>query len=354
MGRATGHPLLELTRARILETVREPEAVFWVFVFPVILALVLGIAFRGPGDEAPRVVLTGPGAEALAARLGGAPGAPAATWTRAGEAEAAAAARKGKADLVVRVGEAAAGPPPVVFRFDPSRPGARAARLEAESAIQAAFGRADPVPATEEIVSERGGRYIDFLIPGLIGLNVMGSCLWGMGYAIVDDRRRKLLKRFAVTPLVRSHFLLAYALSRLVFLAAQVALLAFFGAVAFGVRIQGSVLWLAAAALAGTLAFSGLALLISCRTENTETASGWMNFVQLPMWLLSGSFFSYERFPEALHPFIRLLPLTALNDALRAVANEGAGPRAIAAPLALLCGWGLASFAVALRLFRWQ
>ena len=343
------YPLLELTRARMLEFVRDPAAIFWVFGFPVLLAVVLGIAFRGEAPTTPRVAITGAGAHDVAARLGA-----------SGKIEILAAAqprealRLGHVDLLVIAGRSVAGAPEIEYRFDPTRPGARSARALVDDLLQRSYGRKDAAVARDSHFSEPGGRYIDFLLPGLIGLNVMGSCMWGMGYTIVDSRRRKLLKRFAVTPMNRAHFQLSFILSRLVFLVVEIAVIVAFGWIAFGVRVHGSVVALGAVALLATMAFSGLALLVASRTESTEVAAGWMNFVQLPMWLFSGAFFDYSRFPGAAQPLIRALPLTAFNDAARAIVNEGASFVAVLPQALILAAWGGVSFVLAMKLFRWQ
>ncbi len=348
------HPLVELTRARLLEFVREPEAVFWVFVFPVLLAVALGVAFRTRPPERLRaaVVRTGAAAERLASLLAASPDLALSFVTLD---EAARALRTGKADVVVE-GSAATGDGAlaVTYRFDTTRPEGRAARLAVDDALQRALGRPDRLTAREERVAQPGNRYIDFLIPGLVGLNLMGSGMWGLGFAVVQARTRKLLKRFAATPMRRSHYLLSFMLSRLVGLVLEVAVVVGFGWLLFGVAVRGSLLSLAVVSLLGSLTFAGIGLLVAARPTTIEGVSGWMNLVQLPMWLLSGSFFSYERFPAAAHPFIRALPLTALNDALRAVINEGAPLAASWQAAAVMVAWGAVSFALALRLFRWQ
>jgi len=344
-------PLVELTRARLLEFVREPEAVFWVFVFPVLLAVALGIAFRAkPGDSVRiAVIADAPGQERVAGLL---THAPRVSVTTLNAHAAAAALHAGNVDLVLEV--AAATPPRVIYRFDPTRSEARAARLAVDDALQRALGRSDPVAVRDEYVSEPGGRYIDFLIPGLVGLNLMGSGMWGLGFAVVQARTRKLLKRFAATPMRRSHYLLSFFLSRLAWLVLEVAAVVGAGWVLFGVAVRGSLGALAVVALLGAMAFAGLGLLVAARPRTIEGVSGWMNFVQLPMWLLSGTFFSYARFPAAVQPFIRALPLTALNDSLRAVINRGVPLHACGVEIAVMVAWGGASFALALRLFRWQ
>jgi ABC-type multidrug transport system permease subunit len=348
------HPLVELTRARLLEFAREPEAVFWVFIFPVLLAVALGIAFRAkPAERLHAAILsTSPAAGRLTTLL-----------TPSGDlmvtvvtpGEAAQALRSGKVDVVVDGATPDGGAPlAVTYRYDTTRPEGRAARLAVDDALQRALGRPDRLSTRDERVAQPGNRYIDFLIPGLVGLNLMGSGMWGLGFAVVQARTRKLLKRFAATPMRRSHYLLSFMLSRLVGLVLEVAVVLGFGWLLFGVAVRGSILDLAVVSLLGSLTFAGVGLLVAARPRTIEGVSGWMNLVQLPMWLLSGSFFSYERFPKVAYPFIRALPLTALNDALRAVINDGTPLVANWQAVAVMTAWGAVSFVLALRLFRWQ
>jgi ABC-2 type transport system permease protein len=339
-------PLWELTVARTKEFAREPEAVFWVFVFPLLLALTLGLAFREkPPDRMPVGVADGPAAGGLVAALSRSPGLLARVYTLEAGRDAL---RRGRISLLVEEG----GPP--VYRFDPTRPDARAARLEVDDALQRAAGRVDTLTARDEHVKEVGSRYIDFLIPGLLGMNLMGTGMWGVGFVIVNARSRKILKRLIATPMRKSDYLLAQMLYRLAFLFVEVAVLVAFGWLAFGVAVRGSITLLVSVSVVGGIAFSGLGLLVASRARTIEAVSGWMNLVMLPMWLLSGVFFSYERFPDAAQPFIKALPLTALNDALRAVITQGASLGAVSGQVAVLAVWGLVSFTVALRIFRWQ
>jgi ABC transporter DrrB family efflux protein len=341
-------PLLELTRAHLLELVREPGVLFWVFGFPILLAIGLGIAFRSRPPEAARVAVIGadPAAASRAASaLAASPDLEAEVLSSTAAFEAL---EQTKVALVVEVrGSTAA------YHFDPLQPESRLARLAAAGALERAAGRADRMGAIDLPVEERGRRYIDFLLPGLLGLNLMGSSMWGIGFAVVDARSRKLMKRFAATPMRRWAYLASFIFSRAILLIFEVAALVTFGALAFDVRIQGSLFDLGVLAAAGAASFAGLALLIAARPSRPEVASGWMNFAMMPMWILSGALFSYQRFPEALHPFLRALPLTALNDALRAVVNDGASIFALGSQLVVLAIWGAASFALALRWFRW-
>jgi len=152
----------------------------------------------------------------------------------------------------------------------------------------------------------------------------------------------------------RSHYLLGFILSRLVFLFVEVIALVGFGRLMFGVGVRGSVLGLAAITILGALAFAGMGLLVASRARTIEGVSGLMNLVMLPMWILSGTFFSYARFPDAMIPFVKALPLTALNDALRAVMIDGTALTGLGAPLAIVVAWGAVSFVVALKIFRWR
>jgi ABC-type multidrug transport system permease subunit len=344
------HPLIELTLARMREFWREPEAVFWVFVFPVLLAWALGIAFRNAAPERVRVAIErGQASEEIAAALSDRAQIRAAILS---PEEAAAALRTGKVDLVIRASRAS--DLAVYYRYDPTRPESKLARLIVADAIERARGRRDLVAWRDEQVTEPGARYIDFLVPGLVGLNLMGSGMWGLGFAIVQARVKKLLKRFAATPMKRSDYLLSFVLSRLIFLALEVVAVIGFARLAFGFSVRGAIFDLAVVSILGAMTFAGLGLLVAARTRTIEGVSGLMNLVMLPMWLLSGTFFSYERFPRFLHPAIRALPLTALNDSLRAIANQGATLLSCSAEIGVMLFWGGISFAIALRIFRWQ
>jgi ABC-type multidrug transport system permease subunit len=342
----TPRPLVELTRARIREFLREPEAVFWVFAFPVLMALALGVAFRSERSQESVVgVLRGPGAADTVRILSAVPS------VRVHEVapeEAAADLRNGRVSLLVVPGQ------PPVYRFDPARPESRLARLVTDAALQRAAGRADAWQAREETVVAPGSRYIDWLLPGLLGMNIMGTGLWSVGFSVVVARTRKLLKRLMATPMSRGAYLASHLLGRLMFLVLEVAALLLFGRLAFGVRPAGSLLVVAALALLGALAFSGLGLLVASRARTIEAVSGLMNVVMLPMWLLSGVFFASSHFPDVAQPFIQALPLTALNDALRAVMLEGKGLPAVAGESAILAAWGGISFVLAVKLFRWR
>jgi ABC-type polysaccharide/polyol phosphate export permease len=338
-------PLWQLTLSRFREQLRQPEVLFWVFAFPLLLAVALGLAFRNRPPDVTRVAIeAAPGADSLAALFATGRGVRA---TVLPPARAAEQLRKGGVALVVVPGD------PLVYRYDSTRAESRTARLAADDALQRALGRRDLRAVTDQEVMEKGSRYIDFLIPGLLGLNLMGTGMWGMGYAVVDARKRRLIKRLLASPMRRSEYLMSFILARLAMLAPEVVLLLGFGAVVFGVPFRGSVLAVAALVLIGAMCFAGLGLLTASRARTIEMVSGLMNLIMMPMWILSGVFFSSANFPAVMQPLIKVLPLTALNDALRAVIIDGAPLAAVAGPTAVCAAWGVVSFGVALKIFRW-
>jgi ABC-type multidrug transport system permease subunit len=341
-------PLWQLTHARMMGFLREPEALFWVFAFPLLLALALGIAFRNSGPQKSNVgVVMGPGADSVAAALRASPELNVKTYQAS---EADQALRRGKA--VVMVHPAASGP--ATLSFDPARPETRLAHLEVVNALEAAAGRHDIVPLQLDTRPRAGSRYIDFLIPGLLGLNLLGTGMWGIGFPVANARQLKLLKRMVATPMLRRDYLLAMMLARMVWLALEVAAIVIFGRYAFGVMMRGSWLGFVVVTLVGALSFSALGLLVASRARTIEAVSGLMNVAMMPMWLLSGSFFSADRFPQIMQPLVRALPLTATNDALRALMNEGASLTAVLPQLGVVAAWGVVCFFVALQIFRWE
>ena len=215
-------------------------------------------------------------------------------------------------------------------------------------------GRQNVVRTGERYITEKGSRYIDFVIPGLLGMNLLGSGVWGIGFGIVDARGKRLLKRFMATPMSRTEYLLSFLLSRLAFLVLEVITLVGFGAIAFGVPLRGSLLELTVICLVSALAFGALGLLIASRAKTVEGVSGLMNFVMMPMWIFSGVFFSSANFPDVVQPLIKALPLTSVNDALRANMLEGTPLSGLGLEMAIISGWLVVSFVLALRLFRWR
>jgi ABC-type multidrug transport system permease subunit len=338
------NPFWQLLLMRLRSFTREPSATFWVFGFPLLMSVALGLAFRNQaGTRLSVAVADGPDRAAVMAALGANEGLSATEMTLE---DARQALRRGKVALVV-----VPGPTPRLL-LDPTQPDARSARLLGVDALQRAAGRTDPLTLTEEPVTVPGTRYIDFLVPGLLGFGLMSSSIWGLGWAIVQMRMGKLLRRLAATPMRKLDFLLAFATGRLLLALLEVLFFLGFARLIFDVRVAGNPVTFVVWGLLGALAFGGLSALVASRAQNSETASGLMNLVTLPMTVVSGVFFSSSHFPGWLQPVLRALPLTALIDGLRAISTDGAGVAALVLPALVLLVWG-GGFALALRLFRW-
>jgi ABC-2 type transport system permease protein len=336
--------------ARMKELWREPEVIFWVFVFPLLLALGLGIAFRNkPADVTSIAVVDNAHAKRVVELLQQSPEKNTIHADVLDERVALDRFRLGQYSLVITADESG-----VHYLYDPARPESVLARSQVDDALQTAAGRTSPLKAETTQSSEPGARYIDFLIPGLLGMNLMNSGMWGIGFAVVDMRQRKLLKRFIASPMRRTDFLLALGSSRLVLMIIEVALLLGFGVLVFHMKVEGSLLAILFVAALGAVSFGGVGLLTASRAQKIESVSGLINLVMMPMWIFSGVFFSYERFPQVIQPVIRALPLTALNDALRAIILQGASLSSQWVPLGIMAIWGGVSFAIALKWFRWS
>jgi ABC-2 type transport system permease protein len=339
-------PLVQLTLARFREFIREPEAVFWTFVFPIVVSLALAMAFPSRADSDVLVGLQpGPAADSLRSTL-----------MRSGgiavrdvrPEDQRRALREGVVNVVVIPSD------PPTYRFDPAREESRFARAAVDDALKRAAGRQDPWTAREEPQEVAGSRYIDWFVPGLIGMGLMSNSMWGIGFGIVQARMRKLLKRMIASPMRKSEYLLAQLIARLAFLPAEVLVPLLFAVIAFGMPVNGSAGAIVVTTLVGTLSFGAIGLLLATRARTIEAISGLMNLVMLPMWILSGVFFSSANFPDAVQPVIHALPLTALIDALRAIILDGATLTDVRRELAVLGIWGVAPFFAALRLFSWR
>ncbi len=343
MSRLEHSSMFQLTMIRFLLLLREPEAIFWIFIFPILLAVGLGIAFR---NRPPDVLPVGATTQQLVAAMSADPGLKATlTDETTGRHELAT----GTIELLAI--QQSSG---VIYRYDDTNPDARAARLLVDRDVQAAAGRHDAVASSNDFVHETGSRYIDFVVPGLLGMNLMGSAMWGLGFSIVEGRQKKLLKRMVASPMPKWQYLTSFLLARLAMLVVEVALFLGFAKVAFGVPFRGPLWQLLLICLLTSLVFSALGLLVASRARTMEAVSGLMNLVMLPMWILSGIFFSASRFPAVVQPIVRALPLTAAIDAMRGNMLQGMELNHMLLPVATLLAWFAAPFAVSLRIFRWK
>lgn len=350
-------PLLQLYLTRVREFYRQPARVFWVYGFPTLLAICLFYAFQNRPPEFLSVVLvenaSSPAVERALKDFEAKAEGTGKTRVQARTVpreEALKRLKIGKTPLVVEARPSL----PLIYHYDPTRPEASSARAVLDDILQEQAGRSNPIPTEDSTLVEPGSRYIDFLIPGLLGLNTMGGGLWGIGFLIVNFRIAKLLKCFVATPMPRRDFLLSLLGARLTFLIPDLVVLLLLGTFAFGMPIRGSLFLVVVIDVVGALAFAGIGLLVGSRAQSTETVSGLMNLVMLPMWIFSGVFFSSERFPDAIQPLVKALPLTQLLNALRAVILEGAGWLDVASSIGILGLWAVVTFGIALRIFRWS
>lgn len=343
-------PYVTIVKTRLREFTRRPEAVFWVYFFPLLMVIVLGSAFRNKRVENVSLDLAdGPGSAAVQKILEQSSNV---QITLLSQEECQRRLRAGQSELYLVAN--GSGIDSVDYHYDPTRPGSLNVKAVVDRQLQIAKGRTDPLPTKDYEMTEPGSRYIDFLVPGLLGMGLMGGGLWGVGFAIVDMRIRKLLKRFMATPMRKRDFLLGIMTSRLFFMVPEIVLLILFSRWLFDVRVYGSYAAIFFLVILGAFVFSGIGLLVASRARTIETVSGLMNLVMLPMWTLSGVFFSSSNFPAAVQPFIKLLPLTALNDAFRAVMTRGESIWSQGQELTVLAVWGLVCFFLALKIFRWN
>jgi ABC-type multidrug transport system permease subunit len=342
------NPIVQLTLMRLREAAREPGVLFWTFGFPIVLSIALGIAFRVHGPD-PVVVGTLPGltSETRTALIAG--------HVQVKDLDATAAAAELRAGRVALLLIPPARPAePLTYRLDSTRDEARSARATVDRIMQRAAGQTDPRPVRDDEVREPGSRYIDFLVPGLIAMNLMSGSMWGLAWVMVNMRVRKLLKRLLAAPMRKRDLMLGFGLARLLLIPIELLVVLLFARLVFDVRVAGSYLALLLVAVGGSACFASIAVAVASRAQNSETVSGLMNLVMMPMFITSGVFFSSSRFPDAAQPFIRALPLTAMCDGLRAIMIDGAGLIGVLPALLVLALWGVPSFLLGVRYFRWQ
>jgi ABC-type multidrug transport system permease subunit len=351
-------PFLNLVALQFKEFFREPEIIFWAFVLPIVLSWLLGIAIgSGGGTGAGKAaVIESPGATAdywtswIACARDTSRGERAIDFPILTRDEAILALKKGEISLFI---ERVPGSEAVRYSFDARSGEAQMTYLMIERALDGARPSAR-APAAVVALRIQGTRYVDFLVPGLLAMDIMSSALWGIGWALIEIRIKKLLRRMAATPMHKSMFLASHFVTRLIVNALEFVALFVFVYFYFGVRIQGSVPALVAIFIAGNMAFAGLSILMSSRTANPRVGNGLINAITFPMTLLSGVFFSYHHFPEWAIPIVRKLPLTMLADSIRSIFNEGAGFAQVALPASVLAGLGAIFFYAGMKIYKWN
>jgi len=343
--------LRKLISLQFKEFYREPEVLFWALIFPILLAWLLGISFKGSGTQPHHVGIIPPVSPELSARIEQLKNPqgdrPPFRFQRIDAPAAALGLKRGEISLYIRENPADLS---LEFSFDPANVTARLDSL----LLEKEFIRKESASGVRFIpLTIQGTRYIDFLIPGLLAMGIMNSALWGIGWSLVELRIKKLLRIMAASPMDKRTFLLSRFTTRLILSGVEFLLIYLFARFYFQLPIQGSLVALLLIFASGNLAFAGIAFLLASRTQSNQVASGLINAVNMPMMLLSGIFFSYRNFPGWSQPLIRLLPLTRLTDSLRAIFNEGAGVAAVLPSFLVLTALGFLFFFIGLRLFKW-
>jgi len=344
MARLRPRVLRQVALTMFREFIRSKEAVFWTYAFPVLMAMVLGLAFGTKGNEPSRVaIVESASAAGLLAAFDGAPTIDADVRPRD---EADRALRASEVDLVI-----AGSPGTWEAWFDEQRAASRLARFAVEDILSPRERR--PADHAVHKAATNGDRYIDFLIPGLIGLNLLGAGMWGIGFNLVHLRIKNMMRRLIVAPMEKAEFLLAFLVSRLGLVVLDALVIVAFGMLVFDVPVNGSWFLLIGLIALGAMSTTALGLVVASRPTTTEGVSGIMNLVTLPMWLMGGSFFATSYFPDYFRPLVNAMPLTHINDALRAVMIQGADISTVWPQVAFLAVFTLAGFTIALRIFRW-
>lgn len=343
MSRLSESSFYQLIVMRLRLFVRDRGAIFWILIFPILLSLGLGVAFRNvAADVLPVAATTRELQQALNAEKS-------LSATMLDEVSGARALTGGSILLLAiqtRDG--------VSYRYDSTNGDARRARMLVNDAVQAHGGRHDPVNGVDQLIHENGSRYVDFVIPGVLGMSLLGSALWWLTSVIVDARQKKLLKLLMSSPMPRWQYLAALPLSGLLILIVQVVIFLGCAKWVFDVPFRGSLWQLGLLCVLASCSFTALGLLISSRARSIEAANGWINLIALPMWILSGVFFSTSRFPAVIQPIIHALPLTAAVDTFRANMLLGTDVSQLMAPVAILLAWLIVPFFIALKVFRWR
>lgn len=330
-----------LMRVRLLS--RQREILFFIFVLPLMLMTGLALAFRDQtGPEVKAVVVGDP---ALAERLGA--DRTLVVESVATEAEAELRVRRGQVDALVLPGQ----PPRVVVTE--GRPESKLAQLMVTDALERLDGRRPPAQVAVSHVRGAGTRYIDFLIPGMIGYQLLAHGLFSLGVLLVEMRVGRMLRRLKVSTVSRFHMLLGLVLGQLFQSLTEAAVMLGAAYVLFGVRCVGSLPLFLGFTVLSTICFGGIAVAMGARPRSMEMFQSVSHVMLMPVVLVSGVFFSAERFPAAIQPFLKLIPSRAAIDGMRAIFTEGAGLGDVLMPGLVVAAWGALAFIFGVRAFRW-
>jgi ABC-2 type transport system permease protein len=342
--------IYQLVTAEFKEFYRNPGILFWAIGFPIIIASILGFAFTKK-QEVNRnigVIVDGSNTSVIQSLQNKVPDNESYTkftFIPYSMDEAKLALKRGKINLYIEKKSRE-----YKYYFDSNNSESHLTYLLLDRMLSGVQTSNKNVVQLQS----KGDRYIDFLIPGLLALGIMNSCLWGTAWTLMDMRSKKLLRRLISTPLPKPIFLFSHFISRSVLSGIEYIILMGFAYFAFNVEIQGSALGLVLLFFSGTFAFSGIAIFASSRASNSQIANGVINAISFPMMMLSGIFFSYHNFPDWATSIIRFFPLTLLADSVRAIFIEGAGFNIVVGPSIILISVGILFFGIGLKIYKWD
>ncbi len=345
--------------------VRDRTAVFFSLFLPLVIMLIFGVLNFGAAAELDVGVVDEAETDSSTAMIAAFEQVPILTVIEGTREDELAALEEGDRSLVLLFPEGWELVPPGQPGYEPLTAFTNAATAAegqtallivnaavAQALITAGGGAPEPLVVVEEVAGRDLG-YIDFLVPGILGLTIMQLGLFSVAFGFVQLKTTGTLRRLFATPTSPSYFLTAQVSSRLIITLVQVLILLGVG-LWFGVQLVGSVFVVLVLSLLGGVVFLAMGFGVAGWAKNENQAAPVANLISLPMMFLSGSFFPREAMPDFLQQVTRFLPLTYLNDALRAVINDGAGLDVIGTDVIGLAVWGVISFAIAARLFKWE
>lgn len=345
--------LLILTSVELKEYIREPGIIFWAILFPILLALGLGMAFSGSGSQDRTVaLLCEKNCEQAFSKLGDQlkvgndkTGYTNFDFKKTTWDEAVLMLKQGKTGLVIEENDLGE----YIYHFDPANTDARLSYMQLSDHFKKVNSNEEEI----SVLKQKGTRYVDFLVPGLMAIGIMMSCMWGISYSNVDKRNKKLLRRMIATPMKKSSYVAAQLIGRIIMSAVEASLLFLVTHWVFNITITGSIIALILMFIAGNVLFAGLAWLLASRTSKTQIANGLINLVIMPMMILSGIYFSYHNFPDFMIDIIQWLPLTILADGIRSIFIEGAGISQVINGVLILTLTGVILLSIGIRVYKW-
>lgn len=364
----------KLVSANFKMTVRNVTSLFWLFVFPILMMSLIGIAFGGIGKQTVKIAIVQMDKGQTAASI-------TKSFSRikdfkvskANKETALKRLKDGKIDAVLVMDKDFSAalerkllakknsikPAKIGLYYDPSATFTSQAVRSAVANILTEINRrmsGAPVLISYASHSVRsiGLRYIDFLVPGIIALTIMNSALFGLGGTVVNYRERGILRRLKVTPQPLSGFIAAQITNQLLFAILRAALLIIVAMILFKVVVIGSLIALAVVVIIGSLTFTTIAFFVASFAKTRETSDTLSNIISMPMMFLGGVFFPVDSVPKWIRPLVEVMPLKYLGDAMRDVMIKGNSLWQVRTDMYILIGFAFVFFLVSIKFWKWE